>query len=126
LFAAGTIVGSAPGSANYGLVSDATYLTSPVTLPNGTGPQSLPLVQNSITIRFKYTAFDNNYSNFTASSINEAHFLIGTAGANFEGFKDDDNDNQTAEVPEPASLGLWGLGLALAGLVSRRRLSASR
>lgn len=117
LFAAGTIVGSAPGSANYGLVSDATYGPgSPDTMPNGTGPESLPLVQNSITIQFKYTG---NLTYFTESSINEVHFLIGTSGANFAGVS---GDNQTAEVPEPASLGLWGIGLAIAGFISRRRL----
>jgi hypothetical protein len=101
LFAAGQIVGPSPGSANYGLVSDATYLSSPITAPNGYGPQSLPLVQNSITVRFQYNGADP----FLESNIVGVRFLVGTAGDNFPG--EQPPSNIPPVIPEPMSLALW-------------------
>jgi hypothetical protein len=114
LFAMGTIVGPKPGSANYGLVSDATYLTNPVTLPNGTGPQSLPLVQNSITIRFYYDGDD-----LDESRIVDAKFLVGTSGD----YVEMQCDTPPNLVPEPASMSVWGVLLVMIGAgCSRRRM----
>jgi hypothetical protein len=115
LFAAGTMVGGKTGSANYGLVSASTYLTDPTTLPNGTGPQSLPLVENSITINFEYTGTDS----FTIDRITGAKFLVGTNGAYFSGAQ-----QPLTVLPEPASIIVWGSALLCAGLVFCRRRRA--
>jgi hypothetical protein len=121
MFQAGTIVGSKPGSANYGLVSATTYLQDPVTMANGVGPQSLPLVQNSITIQFRFMGDDPAVATFPAEFVSNVQFLVGTNGTHFGGSPPAPGPTPADVVlPEPASMGLWGLGLAIAAMAARR------
>ncbi len=117
IFAAGPIA-LGNGGPDYGLVSPNTFpngADGDVFLVGNSGPNNLPFVQTSVTFVFTFTG------TLTEGQIAGAEFLVGTSGGHFPGFPPPPESEH--QIPEPASLAAWGLGLMLAGTKAFRRRS---